>query len=330
MTRDLAELPPVSGDRDALLPRVHNLVTNAVEAVEGEGAISVRTYREGGSAVFSIADSGCGMSAEYMRKRLFTPFQSTKKGGWGIGLYHSKGIVEAHGGRIDVESRHGESTTFRVATADRPTFPGGAPEMTRPAEALSWTPAAWLWLLLPGALAVGLYGQLVPALVQEWSEFPTLSHGFAIPVIAGYLLWTRREQVRAAVWAPSLVGLPVLLLGLVAFTMGMRGDEIFLARLSLPVTLLGLSLFLGGWQFTRAVWVGIAYLAFMVPAPYSTLRILTQRSRLLEPTPRRRSCSSSGCRLPGWRDAAPAEHRARGGRRLQQHPGDRRAGSWVR
>ena len=154
--------------------------------------------------------------------------------------------------------------------------------MTRPAEALSRTPAAWLWLLLPGALAVGLYGQLVPALVQEWSEFPTLSHGFAIPVIAGYLLWTRREQVRAAVWAPSLVGLPVLLLGLVAFTMGMRGDEIFLARLSLPVTLLGLSLFLGGWQFTRAVWVGIAYLAFMVPAPYSTLRILTQRSRLLD------------------------------------------------
>lgn len=154
--------------------------------------------------------------------------------------------------------------------------------MTRHAEALSRPPAAWLWLLLPGALAVGLYGQLMPALVQEWSEFPTLSHGFAIPVIAGYLLWTRREQVRAAAWAPSLAGLPVLLLGLLAFAIGTRGDEIFLARLSLPVTLLGLSLFLGGWQFTRAVWVGIAYLAFMVPAPYSTLRILTQRSRLLD------------------------------------------------
>ena len=122
VTRDLAELPPVSGDRDALLRVLHNLVTNAVEAVEGEGAISVRTYREGGSAVFSIADSGCGMSAEYMRKRLFTPFQSTKKGGWGIGLYHSKGIVEAHGGRIDVESRQGESTTFRVALPIDPHF----------------------------------------------------------------------------------------------------------------------------------------------------------------------------------------------------------------
>lgn len=114
VTRALSPLPAVSADRDALLRVLHNLVTNAVEAIEGEGSIAVHTELEGATAVFTIADSGCGMSGEYLRKRLFAPFQSTKKGGWGIGLYHAKGIVESHGGRIDVESKEGEGTKFRV------------------------------------------------------------------------------------------------------------------------------------------------------------------------------------------------------------------------
>jgi signal transduction histidine kinase len=65
-------------------------------------------------AVFSIADSGCGMSEEYLRKRLFTPFQSTKKGGWGIGLYQTKEVVENQYGEILVESVEGHGTTFTV------------------------------------------------------------------------------------------------------------------------------------------------------------------------------------------------------------------------
>ena len=126
VARDLAPLPAVSADREALLRVLQNLVTNAVEAVEGEGRIAVRTYREGVTAVFAIADSGCGMSEEYLRKRLFTPFQSTKKGGWGIGLYHAKGIVENHGGRLEVESKQGEGTTFRVVLPVEPAPRDGA------------------------------------------------------------------------------------------------------------------------------------------------------------------------------------------------------------
>ena len=154
--------------------------------------------------------------------------------------------------------------------------------MTRLVAAVPLPPAAWVWLLLPSAVAVALYAPLVPGLVAEWTEFPSLSHGFAVPLIAVYLLWTRRERIAAAPWAPSLAGLPVLLMGVVAFALGTRGDEVFLARISLPITLLGVSLFVGGWTFTRAVWLGVAYLAFMVPAPYSTLKLLTQRSRLVD------------------------------------------------
>jgi signal transduction histidine kinase len=49
-----------------------------------------------------------------MEKHLFRPFQTTKKQGMGIGLYHCKTIVEAHGGRIHVESEEGKGTTFHV------------------------------------------------------------------------------------------------------------------------------------------------------------------------------------------------------------------------
>jgi len=153
--------------------------------------------------------------------------------------------------------------------------------MKRAAEAVRPT-AAWTWLLLPSVLAIAIYAPLVPALVQEWSEFPSLSHGFAVPLIAGYLLWSRRDRIAAAPWAPSLAGLPVLVLGMAVFAIGIRADEVFLARLSLPATLLGVSLFVAGWQFVKAAWLGIAYLIFMVPAPYSTLKILTQRSRLVD------------------------------------------------
>ena len=54
------------------------------------------------------------MSREFIEKSLFRPFQTTKKQGMGIGLYHCKTIVEAHGGRIEVESEEGKGTTFRV------------------------------------------------------------------------------------------------------------------------------------------------------------------------------------------------------------------------
>ena len=55
------------------------------------------------------------MSQEFVQQRLFKPFQSTKNKGLGIGLYQCKTIVEAHGGKIEVESDEDKGTTFRIA-----------------------------------------------------------------------------------------------------------------------------------------------------------------------------------------------------------------------
>jgi signal transduction histidine kinase len=60
------------------------------------------------------------MSEEFIRRSLFSPFRSSKKGGWGIGLFQAKGIVEAHGGVIDVASKPGAGTTFSVRLPPHP------------------------------------------------------------------------------------------------------------------------------------------------------------------------------------------------------------------
>jgi len=154
--------------------------------------------------------------------------------------------------------------------------------MTTATSTVAWRPAGWAWAALPVAAALALYAPIFPALVHEWATFPNLSHGFAIPFIAGYLLWCRRDRLRGLPLEPTLAGLPLVALGLLALVVGMRGQESFLARISLPVTLLGLAIFLGGWRIARQTWGAIGYLAFMVPLPWATLKLLTYRSRLLD------------------------------------------------
>jgi exosortase len=142
----------------------------------------------------------------------------------------------------------------------------------------------WVFLGVPGLLVLALYAPLFPGLVQEWAEFPTLSHGFAIPLIAAYLIWSRRDRLTLTPIEPSLWGLPVFLLGLGSFVLGRAAEEVVIARISIPVTLLGLVLLLAGPKMTKGVWFGVAYLAFMVPPPYITLKTLTTRSRLVDAT----------------------------------------------
>jgi signal transduction histidine kinase len=102
-----------------------NLIVNAGHAITDTGTISLRTgMSEDAAEVWvEVADSGCGIPAEHL-SRLFDPFFTTKPvgQGTGLGLALSYGIVEKHGGRIEVRSTVGEGTTFRVSIPrERPT-----------------------------------------------------------------------------------------------------------------------------------------------------------------------------------------------------------------
>ena len=110
----LDPLPKMVGDREQLRSMVTNLLLNARDAVGGAGRIMVETRQRNGWVTLSIADNGCGMTPAFVKNSLFRPFSTTKKKGLGIGMFHTKMIVEAHRGNIQVKSELGSGTTFEV------------------------------------------------------------------------------------------------------------------------------------------------------------------------------------------------------------------------
>ncbi len=114
LTKTFAPLPKFSFDPDQIGKVVTNLVLNAREAMQGAVSIQVSTSQQGSWAVLAVSDNGCGMSPEFIGRSLFRPFQTTKKSGLGIGMFQSKTIIEAHGGRITVMSELKKGTTFQV------------------------------------------------------------------------------------------------------------------------------------------------------------------------------------------------------------------------
>lgn len=114
VSKDLQPIPNLMIDSDQLRKVLINLILNAKEALGSSGEIRVATELADGWVTVSVKDNGCGMSKEFIDKSLFRPFKTTKKQGMGIGLFQSKMIVEAHSGRIEVESEEGKGSVFRV------------------------------------------------------------------------------------------------------------------------------------------------------------------------------------------------------------------------
>jgi len=94
---------------------VGHLVQNALDATRDAGEVRIAVKAEGGDAVLQVADSGCGMSQAFVRERLFRPFQTTKSDGMGIGAYEVAQYTKEMGGRIEVDSRPGEGTRFKLS-----------------------------------------------------------------------------------------------------------------------------------------------------------------------------------------------------------------------
>ena len=94
---------------------IGHLIQNAIEATPKDGEVVVRlTQKEGHSALIEVRDTGHGMSEEFIRERLFKPFDSTKPAGMGIGVFELNEYIREIGGQLDVESQLSHGTTFRV------------------------------------------------------------------------------------------------------------------------------------------------------------------------------------------------------------------------
>jgi len=114
VSRNFSSMAPVTLDPEQIHKVLENLLMNACDSLGQEGQIFVETSFRDNWAEVLVRDNGCGIPVEFIANDLFRPFRTTKKQGMGIGLYHCKTIVEAHGGRIEAESEEGKGTTFRV------------------------------------------------------------------------------------------------------------------------------------------------------------------------------------------------------------------------
>jgi len=123
---ELREVPPIRGNESDLREVVINLLFNAVDAMPRGGAITVATGTEGDSIVIEVRDTGRGMTEE-VRERCFEPFFTTKGvSGTGLGLAIVYGIVQRHGGSIDIQS---EVSKGSVVVIRFPVLPTGSGEL---------------------------------------------------------------------------------------------------------------------------------------------------------------------------------------------------------
>ena len=134
IVRPLARQPLIVGDAGQMEQVVLNLVVNARDAMPGGGTITIMTRDAGTGVTLSVADTGTGIDPA-IRSRIFEPFFTTKDAprGTGLGLSTVLGIVEANGGRIDVDSRAGFGATFTVTWPRCDARPGTEPDS--PAQA---------------------------------------------------------------------------------------------------------------------------------------------------------------------------------------------------
>jgi putative PEP-CTERM system histidine kinase len=101
-------------DPRSLEQALGHLVQNAIDASPADRPVLLRLRARGGEAAIEVVDRGSGMSAEFIRNRLFQPFASTKDGGFGVGAFEARALVCGLGGRLEVDSLEGEGTCFTI------------------------------------------------------------------------------------------------------------------------------------------------------------------------------------------------------------------------
>ena len=93
---------------------IGHLIQNAIEATPNDGEVTILLSKQNNFAVIEIKDTGVGMSEEFIREKLFSPFVSTKVAGMGIGVFETKEYIDELGGRVEISSRVSVGSSFKV------------------------------------------------------------------------------------------------------------------------------------------------------------------------------------------------------------------------
>ncbi len=121
---------------------------------------------------------------------------------------------------------------------------------------------------LPFGLLLLVFAPVILGLVNNWMTDDNYSHGFLIPIVSGYLLWSRRKELATFSLNPDTRGFLLLGFGLIIFILGTAMAEYFSVRVAFVFALSGLVLTVFGLTFWKNTWFEIAFLFFMIPLPY--------------------------------------------------------------
>lgn len=136
------------------------------------------------------------------------------------------------------------------------------PGQGQQASVLSLRSFVWFLLLL------GIcYAPVLARLARQWYDDGDMGHGFFVPVVAGYIAWTRRQTLLATPPTPSWWGLGLVAWGALQLIVATLGAELFLARTAFIISLAGIIATLGGAQWLRTLAFPLFLLCFMVPIP---------------------------------------------------------------
>ena len=138
-----------------------------------------------------------------------------------------------------------------------------------------------LLVLLAILIAILGFSGALTELVHRWNQQEEYSHGFLIPVVTAWLLWTRRDALRANIGQPSWIGPVLILLAIAMHITGELSAIFILSQIGFVVALIGIVLGTGGYSLLKVAFIPIAFLLFAIPLPYFIDSVLTLRLQLV-------------------------------------------------
>lgn len=148
-------------------------------------------------------------------------------------------------------------------------------EQRTAAVRVDWLSVAWF-----GVLLIACYAPILYRMANQWATDENMGHGFFVPVVAAYVAWQRRHQLAAMPVRTNWWGLVIVILGGLMSVVATLGVELFTARLSFVVALVGTVLFLGGTAWVKVLSFPLALLLFMIPIPAIIYSALTLRLQM--------------------------------------------------
>jgi exosortase D (VPLPA-CTERM-specific) len=125
------------------------------------------------------------------------------------------------------------------------------------------------------------FGGALLELIRRWNGQEEYSHGFLIPIVTAWLLWTRRDAIADSIGPPSLAGLVLIALAIIMNIVGELSAIFIFSQVGFVIALLGIVLAIGGIPLFRVTFIPIAYLLFAIPLPYFIDAKLTLQLQLL-------------------------------------------------